>query len=92
MLPRGVVGTAAELQAASTATDARVGIIGDYLDRFDEGDATCVVQVIEEALGRPREQQTRREQMEVAEILGFCDAPYLCRTYKLLTGKTFSDR
>ena len=71
VLPRGVVGTAAELQAASTATDARVGIIGNYLDRFDEGDATCVVQVIEEALGRPREQQTHREQMEVAEIMGF---------------------
>ncbi len=71
VLPRYVVGTARELQAASTATDARVGIIGDYLDRFGEGDATCVVQVIEEALGRPREQQTRREQMEVAEILGF---------------------
>ena len=29
---------------------------------------------------------------DIAEILGFCDAPYLCRTYKLLTGKTFSDR
>ena len=71
VLPRGVIGTARELQAASTATDARIGIIGDYLDRFDNGDAICVVQVIEEALGRPREQQTRREQMEVAEILSF---------------------
>lgn len=70
VLPRGVLGVARELQAASTATDARVGIIGEYLDRLGEGDATCVVQVIEEALGRPREQQTRREQMEVAEILG----------------------
>ena len=29
-----------------------------------------LAEVIEEELGRPREQQTRREQMEVAEILG----------------------
>ena len=58
------------VQTCALPIYARVGIIGDYLDRFGEGEATCVVQVIEEALGRPREQQTRREQMEVAEILG----------------------
>ena len=29
-----------------------------------------LAEVIEEELGRPREQQTRREQMEVAEMLG----------------------
>ena len=29
---------------------------------------------------------------EIAEQLGFCDGAYLCRTYKKLTGKTFSER
>ena len=29
---------------------------------------------------------------EIAEQLGFCDAAYLCRTCKKLTGKTFSER
>lgn len=49
--------------------DGRVGIIADYLGAFGADECTCVVKIIEEALGRPREQQTRREQMEVSELM-----------------------
>ena len=69
VLPAGVMPSARDLQEQSTATDGRIGIIEAYLERFEVGEIVCVVQIVEEALGCPRERQSRREQMEISELM-----------------------
>lgn len=60
---------AMELQADSGIDDPRIGIIGQWVDSLDTGVTICAVQVMEEALGIPRESQRRRDQMEVSTLL-----------------------
>lgn len=60
---------AMELQEDSGIDDPRAGIIGQWVDGLEPGEMVCAVQVMEEALGIPRESQRRRDQMEVSAIL-----------------------
>lgn len=60
---------ARELQNQSGIDDPRTGIIEQWLDGLENGEVICTVQVMEEALGIPRESQRRRDQMEVSALL-----------------------
>lgn len=60
---------AMELQADSGIDDPRIGIIDQWIGGLDAGSVICAVQVMEEALGIPREMQRRRDQMEVSALL-----------------------
>ena len=60
---------AMELQADSGMDDPRAGIIEEWINGIEIGSVICAVQVMEEALGIPRESQRRRDQMEISALL-----------------------
>lgn len=68
-LTAGSTRQAMELQADSGIDDPRIGIIDQWVDSIEFGSLICAVQVMEEALGIPREMQRRRDQMEVSVLL-----------------------
>ena len=69
VLSRSASERAAEMQADSGIDDPRVRIIEQWLLGIEAGSIICAVQVLEQALGIPREMQRRREQMEVSRLL-----------------------
>lgn len=68
-LTAGSTKQAMELQADSGIDDPRIGIISQWTESLEPGSIICTVQVMEEALGIPRESQRRRDQMEVSALL-----------------------
>lgn len=57
------------MQEESSIDDPRIGLIGEWIETLEPGTLICTVQVIENALQITRDRQSRREQMEVSNLL-----------------------